>query len=65
MLLHLADAIRERAKERGYSIEGLAAEAEVSKSMMWSVLACAHSPNISWITKVANALKCRPSDLLP
>ena len=65
MLLHVADEIRRRAGDHNLSIERLADAAGVSRSMMWAVLSCAHSPNISWLVKVANALQCRPRDLLP
>ena len=53
------------AKERGISIETLADDAEVSRSMLWDVLAYTHAPNIVWLLKIANVLKCKLSDLVP
>jgi DNA-binding phage protein len=61
----VADAIRERARRRNLAIERVADEAGVSRSMMWAVLACQHSPNVTWLLRVSNALGCRVRDLLP
>jgi lambda repressor-like predicted transcriptional regulator len=65
ILAHIAEAIRTRARKRNLSIEKLAAQAKVSPSMLWSVLACRNSPNVLWLGRVADALGCRPRDLLP
>lgn len=65
LLEGIADRIRTRARKKGLSIERLADHAGISRSMMWDVLACKHSPNVTWLLKVAETLECKVRDLIP
>lgn len=61
----IAQAIRTRAGARGITLHALAEAAGVNRKYMERVLARRSSPTADWLTKMATALDCTPSDLLP
>ena len=62
---HVADEIRERIRKRGLSQVALADLAGVNRSYMERVMTGKSSPTVDWLEKVAAALECRISDLVP
>jgi len=56
--------VRAAAKARGVQLTHVPDLAGVSRSHFWDVLAGRKSPTVSWLTKVAVALRSEPSDLL-
>ena len=62
---YLAAEIRERADRQGLSLRALAERAEVSRSFLDRIVAGDGSPTVDWLCAIAEALGCRPRDLLP
>ena len=60
----LVTQVRAAAKARGVQLTHVPDLAGVSRSHFWDVLAGRKSPTVSWLTKVAVALRYAPSDLL-
>ncbi len=58
-------SIATRATERGITLHVLAELAGVDRKYMERVLARRSSPTADWLTKIASALECSPSELLP
>lgn len=56
--------VRAAAKARGVQLTHVPDLAGVSRSHFWDVLAGRKSPTVSWLTKVAVALRSEPSELL-
>jgi len=56
--------VRAAAKARGVQLTHVPDLAGVSRSHFWDVRAGRKSPTVAWLTKVAVALRCEPSDLL-
>lgn len=56
--------VRAAAKARCVQLTHVPDLAGVSRSHFWDVLAGRKSPTVSWLTKVASALRSEPSDLL-
>jgi transcriptional regulator with XRE-family HTH domain len=61
----IAGEIRRRCKKRRVTQRQLADLAGVSFGHLERVLATENSPTSDWLTKIAEALGCRPRDLLP
>ena len=61
----LAEAIRKRAHQRGWSLNQVADFAGVSRSGLRAILAGEYLPNLGWLLRVADALGCKPSQLVP
>jgi SOS-response transcriptional repressor LexA len=60
----LVAQVRVAAKARGVQLTHVPDLAGVSRSHFWDVLAGRKSPTVSWLSKVAVALRSEPSDLL-
>ena len=60
----LVMAIRAIAKARGVQLTHVPDLSGVSRSHFWDVLAGRKSPTVSWLSKVAAALRCEPFELL-
>ncbi|HYV44570.1 MAG TPA: S24 family peptidase [Myxococcaceae bacterium] len=60
----LVAQVRAAAKARGVQLTHVPDLAGVSRSHFWDVLAGRKSPTVSWLTKVAVALRSEPSELL-
>jgi hypothetical protein len=60
----LVTQVRAAAKARGVQLTHVPDLAGVSRSHFWDVLAGRKSPTVSWLNKVAVALRYEPSDLL-
>jgi transcriptional regulator with XRE-family HTH domain len=61
---YLADNIRRIAKRHRISIERVADLAGLSRSTVWALLAQKHNPTLRTLVVLANALNCRPQDLI-
>lgn len=60
----VARRIRELARARGMTLARLAERAGVSRSHLGEVLACAASPRVAWLAKVAHGLGVVPAALV-
>ena len=60
----LATNVRVLAESRGMTLNALADFAGVSRSQLFNVLACASSPSLDWIARLALALEVEPWELL-
>lgn len=63
-LRHFGDAVRAVRRERGFSQEGLALEADLNRSYMGAVERGEENISLKSIAKIAAVLKVRPSVLL-
>lgn len=59
------DRVKRRARRRNTAIEKLADDAGISRSQIWRILGGQSSPSLETIAALAEALGCRPRDLLP
>jgi len=63
-LRQFGDALRSERKERGFSQEGLALEAEINRSYMGSLERGEENVSILTLLKISSVLKVKPSALL-
>ena len=65
MLVALGEAIRRARTGAGLSQEALAVDADLDRSYMGGIERGEHNLTVMNIVKIANALKLKPSTLLP
>jgi transcriptional regulator with XRE-family HTH domain len=63
--LQFCERVRNRARKRKISIEALADAAQISRSQLWRILAGQSSPSLETIAALAEALGCKPKQLVP
>jgi transcriptional regulator with XRE-family HTH domain len=61
--IRLAENIRRRRKQKGWSQEKLALQADVHRVFMGRIERCEQSPSLSTLEKIANALNIPIQDL--
>jgi len=62
--LAFGKVLRKKRKEAGLTQEQLALEADVQRNYVSLVERGIHNPTIAVLFKLANALRCQPSDLI-